>query len=77
MEKISETALAVIIIVVVLSCLPRFRRRTQMDEQRKYAILFVATILAARKLNESGNKPWQYTLASLTQSTGPASSSKD
>lgn len=29
-----------------------------MDEQRKYAILFAATILAARKLNEPGNKPW-------------------
>ena len=29
-----------------------------MEEQRKYAILFAATILAARKLNESGNTPW-------------------
>ena len=29
-----------------------------MDEQRKHAILFAATILAARKLNESGIKPW-------------------
>ena len=28
-----------------------------MDEQRKYAILLAATILAARKLNEIGNKP--------------------
>jgi hypothetical protein len=28
-----------------------------MDEQRKYAILFAATILAARKLNEIGDKP--------------------
>jgi hypothetical protein len=28
-----------------------------MDEQRKYAILFAATILAARKLNETGTKP--------------------
>lgn len=28
-----------------------------MDEQRKYAILFSATILAARKLNEIGCKP--------------------
>ena len=28
-----------------------------MDEQRKYAILFAATILAARKLNELGDKP--------------------
>jgi len=27
------------------------------DEQRKYAILFAATILAARKLNEIGAKP--------------------
>lgn len=29
-----------------------------MDEQRKYAILFAATILAARKLNDIGNTPW-------------------
>jgi hypothetical protein len=29
-----------------------------MDEQRKHSILFAATILAARKLNESGIKPW-------------------
>src|SRR5215470_9381446 len=28
-----------------------------MEEQRKYAILFAATILAARKLNELGIKP--------------------
>jgi len=28
-----------------------------MDEQRKYAILFAATILAARKLNEIGDRP--------------------
>lgn len=28
-----------------------------MDEQRKYAILFSATILAARKLAETGYKP--------------------
>ena len=27
-----------------------------MEEQRKYAILFAATILAARKLNEIGLK---------------------
>jgi len=35
----------------------RFRWRTQIDEQRKYAILFAATILAARKLNEIGSQP--------------------
>ena len=29
-----------------------------MDEQRKHAVLFATTILAARKLNESGIKPW-------------------
>lgn len=29
-----------------------------MDEQRKYAILFAATILAARKLNDPKTKPW-------------------
>ena len=29
-----------------------------MDEQRKYAILFAATILAARKLNEGGSTAW-------------------
>jgi len=28
-----------------------------MDEQRKYAILFAVTILAARKLHEIGAKP--------------------
>jgi len=28
-----------------------------MEEQRKYAILFAATILAARKLNEIGDRP--------------------
>ena len=28
-----------------------------MDEQRKYAILFAATILAARKLNDNGSTP--------------------
>jgi hypothetical protein len=28
-----------------------------MDEQRKYAVLFSATILAARKLAELGDKP--------------------
>ncbi len=28
-----------------------------MDEQRKYALLFAATILAARKLHEIGSKP--------------------
>jgi hypothetical protein len=28
-----------------------------MDEQRKYALLFAATILAARKLHEIGDKP--------------------
>ncbi len=34
-----------------------------MDEQRKRAILFAATILAARKLNESGIKPWRIEVA--------------
>ena len=28
-----------------------------MSEERKYAILLAATILAARKLHEIGNKP--------------------
>jgi len=28
-----------------------------MDKQRKYAIRFATTILAARKLNEIGSKP--------------------
>ena len=32
-----------------------------MDEQRKYAILFAATILAARKLNDFESKPWGIT----------------
>jgi hypothetical protein len=29
-----------------------------MDEQRKYAVLVAATILAARKLNDIGSTPW-------------------
>ena len=29
-----------------------------MTEERKHAILFAATILAARKLNDSGSTPW-------------------
>jgi hypothetical protein len=29
-----------------------------MDEQRKYAIPFAATALAARKLNDPETKPW-------------------
>jgi len=29
-----------------------------MDEQRKFAILFAATILAARKLSDPDLKPW-------------------
>jgi len=32
-----------------------------MEEQRKYAILFAATILAARKLNDPNLKPWPRT----------------
>lgn len=35
-----------------------FPLEDSMDEQRKYAILFAATILAARKLNDPENKPW-------------------
>ena len=34
-----------------------------MEEQRKYAILFAATILAARKLNDSGSTPWAMQVA--------------
>ena len=29
-----------------------------MEEQRKYAILFAATILAARNLSDDSLKPW-------------------
>ena len=29
-----------------------------MTEERKHAILFAATILAARKLNDGESKPW-------------------
>ena len=43
--------------VDVMAVSPRFRWRTQMDEQRKYAVLFAATILAARKFHEIGDKP--------------------
>ena len=34
-----------------------FPLEDSMEEQRKYAILFVATILATRRLNEIGRKP--------------------
>jgi len=34
-----------------------FPLEDSMDEQRKYAILFAATILIARNLNEIGSKP--------------------
>ena len=48
-----------------------------MDEQRKYAILFAATILAARKLNEIGSSHAQRgSVPSLTQSTMPSASSR-
>jgi len=30
-----------------------------MHEQRKYAILFAATMLAARKLTDASTTPWQ------------------
>jgi len=35
-----------------------FPLEDSMDEQRKFAILFAATILAARKLNDADLKPW-------------------
>jgi len=41
-----------------------------MDEQRKYAILFGATILAARKLNEIGDRPcpaWECAIADAVE----------
>ena len=38
-----------------------------MEEQRKYAILFAATILAARKLNEGGSTPWAIHVAKSKQ----------
>jgi len=41
---------------LVLRCFP-FPLQDSMDEQRKYAILFAVTILAARKLHEIGAKP--------------------
>ncbi len=47
-----------------------------MDEQRKYAILFAATILAARKLNDPESKPWGIECVSLTQSGRPNASRK-
>jgi len=37
---------------------PRFRPEEIVTEERKYAILFAATILAARKLNDPDLKPW-------------------
>ena len=47
-----------------------------MDEQRKYATLFAATILAARKLNDTEARPGQYTSTSRTQSRKPTAFSK-
>ena len=41
----------------LIPCGSPFPLEDSMDEQRKYAILFAATILAARKLNEIGSKP--------------------
>src|SRR5215472_5482617 len=69
--------LALILFDSALSCSPRFRWRTQMDEQRKYAILFAATILAARKLNEIGDRPCQRGSVPSPQSRMPSASSKD
>jgi hypothetical protein len=34
-----------------------------MTEERKHAILFAATILAARKLNDHGSAPWAIQVA--------------
>jgi hypothetical protein len=42
-----------------------------MDAQRKYAILFAATILAARKFNDSGSTPWAIQCA-ITDAIGKA-----
>ena len=48
-----------------------------MDEQRKYAFRFAATILAARKLNEIGSKPCPARSAAfLTPSLTPISARK-
>jgi hypothetical protein len=40
------------------SLVHRFPLKDRIDEQRKFAILFAATILAARKLNDIGITPW-------------------
>jgi len=42
-----------------------------MSEQRKYAILFAATILAARKVSDPDIKPWGVEVA-ITDAVGKA-----
>jgi len=44
-----------------------------MNEQRKFAILFAATILAARKLNDPDIKSWGIQVA-ITDAIGKAQS---
>jgi hypothetical protein len=57
---------------------PRFSRPTSPlspfppDEQRKYAILFAATILAARRLQEIGDKPCPAREAGIVNAIGNA-----
>jgi hypothetical protein len=43
-----------------------------MTEERKHAILFAATILAARKLNDADIKPWAREVA-ISDAIGKAS----
>jgi hypothetical protein len=43
-----------------------------MTEERKHAILFAATILAARKLNDADIKPWARGVA-ISDAIGKAS----
>ena len=56
----------------MVGCSPRFRWRTQTDEQRKYAILFAATILAARKLNERCSRRLVFSHLQLSKTAGLA-----
>src|SRR5215472_80873 len=42
----------------MLPCWPPFPLEDSVTEERKFAILFAATILAARKLSDPDLKPW-------------------
>jgi len=56
-----------------VSCSPSFRWRIQWTSSGKYALLFAATILAARKLHEIGDKKCparEYAIADAIEKAG-------